>query len=100
MFLGRQQSKCDSSMTIVAPVKMDISGLQGELKGDPGGFSEALVEPENGASPRNLCITQTLNPVSSGKEIIIQAMNISPTPVTVYEGMKLGEAVPRHSVFR
>ena len=91
-------------MTIVAPVKMDIPGrtiqlIQGELKGDPGGFSEALVELENGAPPRNLCIARTLSPVSSGKKIIIQMMNISPTPVTVYEGIKLGEAVPRHSVF-
>ena len=33
-----------------------------------------------------------------GKEIVIQVMNISPTPVTVYTGMRLGEAVPRHSV--
>ena len=100
MFLGQQQSKCDSSMTIVAPVKMDIPGrtiqlIQGELKGDPGGFSEALVEPENGGPPRNLCIARTLSPVSSGKKIIIQVMNMSPTPVTVYGGMKLGEAVPR-----
>ena len=25
-------------------------------------------------------------------------MNISPTPVTIYKGMRLGEAIPRHCV--
>ena len=52
----------------------------------------------SGAPPMNLCITRTLSPVMSRKEVIVQVMNVSPTPITIYKGMKLGEATPRHNV--
>ena len=99
MFLGQQQQELeDTSVTIVASTKMNIPGrtiqlIRGKLKGESSQFSEALVEPNN------LCIARSLSQVLPGKEIVMQVMNVSPTPVTVYKGMRLGGAVPRHSVF-
>jgi transposase InsO family protein len=102
MFMAQQQTKCDS-VAVTAPVDMEIPGrtiqlIQGELQGEYDSFCEALVEPTSGAPPTNLCIARTLTPVQSGKEVIVQVMNVSPTPVTIYKGMKLGEAIPRHHV--
>ena len=56
------------------------------------------MEPVSSAPTTNLCIARSLSPVTSGKEVILQVMNISPRPITIYKGMKLGEATPRHNV--
>ena len=103
IFMGRQQVKSDS-VPVIAPVDMEIPGrtiqlIQGELQGECDSFCEALVEPTSGAPPMNLCIARTLTRVQSGKEVVLQVMNISPTPVTIYKGMKLGEATPSHNIF-
>ena len=102
MFMAQQQTTCDS-VAVTAPVDMEIPGrtiqlIQGELQGEYNNISEALVEPASGAPPTNLCVARTLTPVQSGKEVILQVMNVSPTPVTIYKGMKLGKAIPRHHV--
>ena len=102
MFMGHRQPQLDS-VAIIAPVDMEIPGrtvqlIQGELKDEHSGFSEALVEPMSGTPPTNFCIARTLSPVTSGREVILQVMNISPTPITIYKGMMLGEAIPRHNV--
>ena len=102
MFMAQQQTKCDS-VAVTAPVDMEIPGrtiqlIQGELQGEYDSVCEALVEPASVAPPTNLCIAQTLTPVRSGKEVILQVMNVCPTPVIIYKGMKLGEAIPRHHV--
>ena len=101
MFMAQQQTKCDG-VAVTAPVDMEIPGrtiqlIHGELQGEYD-VCEALVEPASVAPPTNLCIARTLTPVRSGKEVILQVMNVSPTPVTIYKGMKLGEAIPRHHV--
>lgn len=88
VFLGQQQSGNDNSVTIVAPANMELPGhtiqlIQGELKEESSGFTEALVEATGVSQPRNLCTARTLSPVIPGKEIIIQVMNMSPTSVTV-----------------
>ena len=103
MFLGQHQPEEDISVTIVASAKMEIPArtvqlIRGKLKGDPSQFDEALVEPSNSSLPKNLCIARSLSQVLPGKEIVMQVMNISPTPVTVYKGMRLGEAIPRRSI--
>lgn len=72
--------------------------MQGELQGEYNNISEALVEPVSDTPPMNLCVARTLTPVQSGKEVILQVMKVSPTPVTIYKGMKLGEAIARHHV--
>ena len=102
MFIGHQQAKIDS-LVVIAPVDMKIPGrmiqlIQGKLKKEYSSFCEVLVEPMSGAPPTNLCIGRTLSPVMSKKEVILQVMNVSPTPITINKGMKLGETTPRHNV--
>ena len=106
MFTDQQpQSQSDStSIAITAPVDMIIPGrtvqlIQAELEEETCNFNEALVEPDIArALPKSLCTARSLTPVLSGKTVILQVMNISPTPVTIYKGMRLGEAIPRHCV--
>ena len=100
--MGQQQAKIDS-VAIIAHVDMEIPGriikvIQGELKEECSSLHEALVEPVSSAPPTNLCIAMSLSPVTSGKEVILQVMNVSPTPTTIYKGMKFGEATPRYNV--
>ena len=102
MIIGQRQATT-SNVAVIAPTNMEIPGrtiqlIQGELKGDCTNFSEALIEPMSGAPSTNVCLARSLSPVLSGKEVILQVMNISPTPVTIFKGMRLGEAIPRHSV--
>ena len=70
----------------------------GELKEEYSSLCEALVEPMSGAPHMSLCILRTLSPVTLRKVVILQMMNVSPTPITIYKGMKLGEAPPRNNV--
>ena len=82
---------------------MEIPGcmiqlIQGEPKEEYSSFCETLVITMCGAPPTNLCIARTLSPVTLGKEVILQVMNIRPTPITIHKGIKVGEATPRHNV--
>ena len=82
---------------------MEIPGrtiqlIQGELKEEYSRFCEALVEPMSCVPPTNLCIARTLSPVMSGKEVVLQVINVSHTPITIYKGMKLRKATPSHNV--
>ena len=85
---------------------MEIPGrviqlICGELQGDLSCFGEneeALVEPINGSPPTHISTAQTLSCVLSGNQVALQIMNTSPTPVTIYKVMKLGEVTPRHNV--
>ena len=95
-----------SLVAVRAPMDMEIPGhviqlICGELQGDLSCFGEnkeALVEPINGSPPTHISVTWTLSCVLSGNQVALQIMNTSPTPVTIYKGMKLGEVTPRHNV--
>ena len=45
-----------------------------------------LVEPSTKLS-NHLCLAHSLSPLTNGADVVLQVMNISPTPVTVYKGM-------------
>ena len=103
MFKEQRRSPGDGhssdSVAVRASKDMEIAGrkvqlIQGELHGHFGECEEALMEPEMGTLPTHVCVARTLSQVTSGKEVILQVMNTCPTPVTVYKGMKLGEAIP------
>ena len=100
--MGHQEAKIDS-VAVIVPVDMEIPGhtiqlIQGELKEEYSSFCEALVEPMSCVPPTYLCIVRTFSPVMSGKEVVLQVMNVSPTQITIYKSMRLGEATPRHNV--
>ena len=47
---------------------------------------------------REMTVQLTLSHVTTRREVVLQVMNTSPVPVTVYKGMKLGEPIPRCNV--
>ena len=59
--------------------------------------TNVLVEPSKGFPP-HLCLACSLSSVNKGENIILQVMNISSTPVTVYKGIKLATAIPEHNI--
>ena len=61
---------------------------------------EGLIEPSDvsGSVPRYLCVAQSLATVDPDNRVTLQIMNISPNPIKVYRGMKLGQIIPRDSI--
>jgi len=53
-----------------------------------------LVDPLT-QSPTHTCVARPLSPLA---DILLQVMNISPTPITIYKGAKLATMVPEYSV--
>ena len=101
IYMGQQSltpsSPPTSSVAVRARMDMEIPGhvmqlIFGELKGDLSCFGEneeALVKPINGLSPTRISVARTLSCVLSGNQVVLQIINTSPTPVTIYKGMKL-----------
>ena len=59
------------------------------------GYSSVLIEPQDpDRSPSHTLIARTFSSVSSDSLAIIQIMNTSPTPVTIYQGTTLGQFTP------
>ena len=57
---------------------------------------EGLVEPlEPGSSPEHLLIARTLTSVGQDGEVVLQIINNSPSPITIYKGSRLGKYIPR-----
>ena len=61
---------------------------------------EGLVEPSDtiGNLPKHLCVARSLATITPDNMVIVQVMNVSPSPVKVYRGMKLGQITPRESI--
>ena len=76
-----------------------IQLIQGKVKEEHRSFHEALIELKGSALPTDLCIARTLSLVTM-REVILQVMNFSPTPITIYmyKGIRLGEATCRHNL--
>ena len=49
-------------------------------------------------SPMHICVARSLSPLANGSDILLQVMNISPTPVTIYKGTKLATMLPEHGI--
>lgn len=55
-------------------------------------LSSVLIEPLSTAKvPQHVLMGRTFSPVYTGNLALIQVMNISPTPLTIHQGTKLGE---------
>ena len=58
-------------------------------------LSSVLMEPLSIAKvPQHMLMGRTFSPVHNGNLALIQVMNISPTPLTIHQGTKLGEYTP------
>ena len=61
---------------------------------------EGLVEPSDtiGNLPKHMCVARSLATIIPDNMVIVQILNVSPSPVKVYRGMKLGHIIPRESI--
>ena len=58
-------------------------------------LSSVLIEPLSTAKvPQLVLMGRTFSPVHNGNLAVMQVMNISPTPLTIHQGTKLGEYTP------
>ena len=59
------------------------------------GFSSVLIEPQYpDRLPSHISIARTFSSVNNDSLAIIQVMNISSTPMTIYQGTNLGQFTP------
>jgi len=57
---------------------------------------EGLVEPlEPGSLSKHILIARTLTSVGQDGEVVLQIINNSPSPITIYKGSRLGKYIPR-----
>ena len=94
-------SSVTEEFTICAPSNISIPGrsvqfITGKLNA-PCNATSGLVDPLT-RSPTHICVARSLSSLANGSDILLQVMNISPTPVIIYKGTKLATMVPEHSV--
>ena len=68
-----------------------------QLDNPHGDIAVMLVEPLL-HFPDHLCVGRSLSSVFRS-QVAIQIMNISPSPIKIYKGMKLGTATPEQNIF-
>ena len=93
-----------SPIGIVAPATLEVAGRSVQLlyaKLDDhatlAGEGTGLVEPVDKGQPKHLLIGWTLSQVSPEGEVLLQVLNVSPEPVKIYQGTKLGVFTPSHA---
>ena len=94
-------STITEDFTVCAPSNISIPGqsvkfITGKLSTPCHAYS-GLVDPLS-RSPMHICVARSLSPLANGSDILLQVMNISSTPVTIYKGTKLATMVPEHGV--
>ena len=94
--------RVDDDMTVIAPVNIIVPGrtvqlILGQINPSDYIDSSVLVEPSS-KLPSHLCLARSLSPLLNHTEVILQVMNTSPTPLTIYKGMKLATATLRHNI--
>ena len=94
-------SNIADDFTVSAPTNITIPGrtvqfIAGKLN-VPCNATSALVDPL-ARSPTHICVAHSLSPLTNNTDILLQVMNISPTPVTIYKGTKLATMTPEHDV--
>ena len=95
----------DESVSVIVASTQEIPGrtvqlLTCRVKGDINGLKEGLIEPADaiGGLPKYLCVARSLSTITPANKVILQVMNISPSPIKVYKGMKLGQIVSKQNV--
>ena len=80
-------------LTICAPSNLSntVQFITGKLI-VPCDETSALVDP-SAQSLMHIGVAWSMSPLANGTDILLQVMNISPTPVTIYKGTKLAKAI-------
>ena len=93
------------SVSVIVTSTQEIPGrtvqlLTCKVKGDIIGSREGLIEPSDaiGGLPKYLCVARSLTTITPGNKVILQVMNISPSPIKVYKGMTLGQIISKQNI--
>ena len=91
-----------SNLTVESPANITIPGhtvqlITGKLCSTCEDVSAVLVEPST-KLPTHVCLARSLGPLTNGADVVLQVLNISLTPITIYKGMKLAMATPKQCV--
>ena len=80
-------------LTICAPSNLSntVQFITGKLI-VPCDETSALVD-QSTQSLMHIGVAWSMSPLANGTDILLQVMNISPTPVTIYKGTKLAKAI-------
>ena len=106
LILGKQPHKQEDSISedvlVRCTTDLDIPGrtvqlIYGKIDPPHNDVTCFFIEPLQ-KLPAQFCVARPISPLVGDNEIIIQVMNVSPTPVTLYKGMKLATATPEKNV--
>ena len=100
-FCQRSPSSNPVNCILRAPTDMEIPGrtiqlLNGQVDTIHSDGSVILIEPMS-SLPDYLHVACSLGLVEKG-HVVIQVMNVSPSPVTIFKGMRLAMTTPEHSI--
>ena len=91
-----------SDLTVESPANITIPGhtvqlITGKLCSTCEDVTAVLVEPST-KFPTHMCLARSLGPLTNGADVVLQVLNISLTPITIYKGMKLAMATLKQCV--
>ena len=91
-----------SDLTGKSPANVTIPGrtvqfITGKLSSTCEDVTAVLVEPST-KLPTHMCLACSSSPLTNGADVVLQVLNNSPTPITIYKGMKLATATPEQCV--
>jgi len=99
-----QPNSCSEIVSALITSTQEIPGctihlITCKVKGKTSCFEESmegLVEPTLIVQhlPNYLCIAQSLSTITPDKKLILHIVNVSPSPIKVSKGMKLGDVIP------
>ena len=96
----RQHMPCNRTISVLQTITIPDHSVQlidVTLPDDAKSMDlpSVLIEPHTTAKvPKHVVMARTFSPVSNGHLAVIQVMNVSPTPLTIHQGTKLGEYTP------
>ena len=73
--------------------------ITGRIESQRTNVANVLVEPlESMSIPTHVCVARSLSALCNNTDVILQVMNVGPTPVTLYKGMCLATATPENEI--
>ena len=96
--------RCASELKVVAAEDIDLPGnalavIRGCVEGNVTTVSEGYFEPlTQGNLPKRTSLARCLTSILTDKQVTLQAMNTSPTPIRIYKNSVLGTLVPNQNI--
>ena len=93
-----------NSIVIRSPCDLTIPGrtvqlITGRIEPQHTHIANVLVEPLQGTSiPAHVCVARSLSALCNNTDVVLQVMNVGPTAVTLYKGMRLATATAEKEI--